>query len=290
MKARSALRNQTAPAPEARESGSRLKTEDPIGARIVRGLFLAMGLTALFLFAPPLQAATIEYTYDLNDRLTGAVYGGGKRIHYTLDGVGNILALTSADPAAQTDPDGVADGLEWGPTGNDPNYDGDGNGVPDYLESRVASLPTVGGGKYVTLSVPPGLTLNSVRALGNPSPTDTPSNVEFPYGFFEFSVIGLTDGGCTSVTLYLPEDRSLNTYYKYSGTPDQSAPHWYSFLDNGQTGAAITHEAGKTVVTLSLCDDQRGDGDLSLNGTISDPGGPARFSHYDIYLPLIFKP
>lgn len=248
-------------------------------------------LSALLGLRPSIiLAGTVDYTYDLSGRLTKAVYGNGRIIYYAFDAVGNILEISHINPQANTDLDGVPDGTELGPLGEDPTYDGDRNGIPDYREARAASLPTAAGGQYVTLSVPAGLSLTNVRAVGNPSPANAPENVEFPYGFFEFTVTGLNNGACTVATLHLPEDRSLTTYFKFSGTPENTTPHWYPFLDNGLTGATISHQPGLTTIALSICDDQRGDGDLSLNGTINDPGGPARIERYYLYLPVILKP
>ena len=48
------------------------------------------------------------------------------------------------------DADGVPDEAERGPAGNDPDYDGNGDGTPDRLQSHVASLATAPGA-YITL-------------------------------------------------------------------------------------------------------------------------------------------
>lgn len=257
------------------------------------GKWLTLTLLFFFFFLTSLQqpvlSETTEYTYDVNGRLIRAQYGNGCVIDYTLDAVGNILSISSINPTAQTDPDGVPDGQEMGPQGNDPDYDGDGNGIPDYREARAASLPTAVGGQYATLSIPTGLTLTNVRAVGPPFPGEVPGCLVFPYGLFEFSVTGLANGGCTTATIHLPENRTLQAYYKFTGTPEHTTPHWYAFMDDGQTGAVIAHQTGKTTITLSLCDDRRGDGDLHLNGTISDPGGPVEIEQFFLYLPLVIK-
>ena len=67
----------------------------------------------------------------------------------------------------------------------------------------------------------------------------------------------------------------LNTYYKYGPTPNDSTPHWYEFNFNGQTGAQIIHDPQQTRIVLNLCDGLIGDADLTANGTVVDPGGPA---------------
>jgi hypothetical protein len=173
-----------------------------------------------------------------------------------------------------TDTDGVPDGTESGPDGNDPAYDGNNNGIPDYQEAGAASLPSASGGAYATVAVPAGQTLADVQAVGNPSPGDAPAGVTFPYGFFEFIVNGVTPGDCTTVTIYLPKNTSITTYYKYGPTPADPTDHWYEFMYDAQTGAQIFHEATQTRIVLHLCDGQRGDDDLIANGTIVDQGGP----------------
>jgi len=176
--------------------------------------------------------------------------------------------------SGSTDTDGISDAQEMGPGGNNPSYDGNGDGIPDYQQGNVASFHANTGGAYVTLAVPPGQTLANVQASGNPSPGNAPAGVNFPYGFFTFTVNGITTGACTTVTLYLPSTPSLNTYYKYGRTPDNQTDHWYEFMYNGTTGAEIIQEATQTRVVLHFCDGQRGDDDLQANGTIVDQGAP----------------
>jgi hypothetical protein len=197
------------------------------------------------------------------------------------------IAVFFGKESQQTDTDGVADTAEMGPSGTNPGYDGDGNGVPDYLEARVASLPTAVGGGYATLAVPEGLSLSNVRAVANPSPADAPTNVLFPYGLFEFTVTGLTPGDCTEVSIYLPPDASLFSYYKYGATPEATQPHWYEFPRSGPLGAAFFHETALTRIGLAVCDSQKGDADLAQDGRIVDPGGPVRLRA--VYLPVIIR-
>jgi hypothetical protein len=171
------------------------------------------------------------------------------------------------------DGDGVPDDQEMGPGADDPTYDGNGDGVPDIVQANVGSTSTGVGDAYVTLASGPGTTLGNIKAAPNPSPHDAPE-VDFPFGFFDFTVGDITVGGCTTVTLHLPLDASLATYYKYGPEPGVPADHWYQFLYDGTTGAEIFHDATKTRIVLHLCDGQRGDDDLLANGTVEDIGGP----------------
>jgi hypothetical protein len=142
-----------------------------------------------------------------------------------------------------------------------------------FAPPNAATFNASTNGQPVTLTSPTGTTLANVQAVPNPSPSNIPSGATFPVGFFAFQVQGLAPGAATTVTLGLPSDVTVNTYYRYGPTPDNSQPHWYSFLFDGTTGAEIdnTHHQ----IILHFVDGQRGDDDLAANGSITDPGGPA---------------
>jgi len=164
------------------------------------------------------------------------------------------------------DNDGISDEEEdIGPNGGDGNYDL----TPDSEQDNVASFLTYDDQNYVTLASPDTTTLNDVQSVDNPSPTDAPAGTDFPYGFLEFIIEGVEFGGATTVTLFLPDGATPDTYYKYGPTPDNPTPHWYKFMYDGETGAEINDN----VVTLYFIDGQRGDNDLTANSTIVEPGG-----------------
>jgi hypothetical protein len=192
----------------------------------------------------------------------------------TMNAARNVSAYFGSTTGTTVTSKGLTDAEQMGPSGNNPTYDGNGDGTSDYLQTNVASFHSNTGGAYVTLAVPQGQALANVQAVGNPSPGNAPADVNFPYGFFEFTVNGVGIGGCTAVTLYFPKTPSLSTYYKYGRTPDNQTDHWYEFMYNGTTGAEIIQEATQTRVVLHFCDGQRGDDDLQANGTIVDQGGP----------------
>ena len=143
-------------------------------------------------------------------------------------------------------------------------------GYADHLQGNVASFHTFNSQNYVTLETPAGTLMRNCIAKDNPSKSDTPSYIEFPFGFFEFSIEGIAPGGSSTATMYLPAGKTLNTYYKYGPTPDNPINHWYEFLHDGQTGANINGN----VITLHFVDGMKGDDDLTTNGTISDIGAP----------------
>ncbi len=130
-----------------------------------------------------------------------------------------------------TDSDGVSDTVEAAA----PNSgDGNNDGVQDNQQANVTSLPSSApGAEYLTLASPSTTTLDSVQSIANPSPSTVPPGVDFPIGHLNFEVSGVTVGGATTVTLYVPSDSNVNTYYKYGPTPDNATPHWYQFLYDG---------------------------------------------------------
>lgn len=226
----------------------------------------------LLLLALPASAETVTYTYDAAGRLVRVSSSGGERFVYGFDLAGNLVSESSG---SDTDSDGVLDAEEKGLSGTDAGYDGDGNGVPDWQEARAASFRTADGDAYVTLSVPAPVTLESVRAVPNPSPYDAPSGWRFPYGFVELTLAGLAPQGCTQATLRLPRDVSVSSAFKHANAPGQSAPSWWEFAPSGATGTQVVQDSDRTRVLLSLCDGQRGDTGAPYDGRVVDPVGPA---------------
>jgi hypothetical protein len=172
------------------------------------------------------------------------------------------------------DNDGVPDIEEQGPAGNDPNYDGNDDGVADRLQNNVTSLHTYDGRSYVTIESPAGTSISNGKTVGNPAATSPPLDVSFSDGFFEFTIIGVSNGGATTVRLHFPVGTTFDTYYKFGPTADNSQNHWYEFLYNGQTGAEIDGN----IIRLHLVDGLSGDDDLMNNGIIIDVGGPGNFA------------
>ncbi len=174
------------------------------------------------------------------------------------------------------DTDGVSDALEdAGPNGGDGNSDS----IPDSQQSEVTSLPNSADQQYVTLVSATNTNMVAVAAIQNPSPANSPAGIQFPIGHLEFTVENVSVGNATTVTLILPDDTMVNTYYKYGRTVDDPTPHWYEFLFDGLTGAEIfagpDADTEPEIIILHFVDGQRGDDDLSANGQLKDPGGPA---------------
>ena len=190
---------------------------------------------------------------------------------------------TGTPTATDADPDGVEDSIEAGvPSPGGGKGDGNGDGIPDLNQSDVASLPNAADGGYLTLVSNSGVGLQSVKAI---SPTvATPAGVALPQGLLTFQV-SVTVGSVYSATLILHAGTPPAEYWKYGPTPDDPTDHWYEFTYNGETGAVIVGNR----VTLHFVDGKRGDSDLSANGVIVDPGGPALRTIHRRWLPWVAK-
>ena len=190
-----------------------------------------------------------------------------------LDDVQNILTLQARGVMVYNDPiedgDGLDESEEHGPNGNDDNYDGNGDGIPDGAQINVASLNTFDDDHYVTLEVNQQAWLANVSATENPSPENMPPEVEAPLGFFSFTIVNVPNNGAATARLFLEEGTTISSYWKYGPTPDNGNDHWYEFMYDGQTGAEINGN----VITLHFVNGQRGDA-LLLNSNILDPGAP----------------
>jgi uncharacterized repeat protein (TIGR01451 family) len=133
----------------------------------------------------------------------------------------------------------------------------------------------------VTLETPSGTNLVGVQAIANPSPADTPTDVDFPFGFFSFRVVGLPPEGATTVTMDLPFPLTGDfRYYKYGPTYLDWSPHWYDFsYDHFVRTGAKTHfddpQIPDNQVVLYFVDEEIGDDSrehIRPDGIITDPG------------------
>ncbi|MDD5562873.1 MAG: choice-of-anchor D domain-containing protein [Thermoanaerobaculaceae bacterium] len=246
----------------------------PAGGGAVAGPDIACPGTCVHAF-PASRAVTLTGTAAAGFRLlawAGDLPSALNPFTFTLNADRSLTAYFGA-ASGSTDSDGVSDTGEMGPSGADPAYDGNADGIPDYQQGNAASFPSAAGGGYATLAVPSGQALANVAAVANPHPGDAPG-MKFPYGFFAFTVTGVGATGVVA-TLYLPKNAGIVGYYKYGPTPGNAEPHWYEFMFDGTTGAEIVQGAADTRILLHLVDAQRGDDVLTVDGQIVDAGGPA---------------
>ncbi|MCP4687144.1 MAG: hypothetical protein GY859_03780, partial [Desulfobacterales bacterium] len=177
------------------------------------------------------------------------------------------VLITDADE----DTDNVSTSEESGPDQDNPEYDGNADGVPDNSQSNVVSLHSYARDKYITLAAPEGVSFDYVRAVDNPDPTNAPVKTLFLFGFFEFALTEAPTGEDVPVTMYLHEIVPLHDYWKYGPTAANPVKHWYEFLYNSETGAVIMTDQ----IVLHFLDGGRGDDDLVEDEVIIDIGGPA---------------
>ena len=213
--------------------------------------------------------------YTVSDVLVDGV-SVGTLTSYTFSAITDNHNISVSFNGTDSDNDGIPDIEEFGPQLDNPNYDGNNDGIPDYLQDNVASFYTFGNSGYITLSVPEGQVLSNVKA--EDIPQDEPQGADFPFQFVNFIIKNVAPGASTTATIQLPEGTVVNAYYKFGPTPDNTTPHWYNFMYDGETGAEISNN----IITLHFVDGLRGDDDLTADGQISDQGGPARLPMADV--------
>jgi hypothetical protein len=175
----------------------------------------------------------------------------------------------------------------------------DGGGVSNPSDGVFPSLPPPVGvgltdpdGDHLALSAPAGSTFSGVHSVladgksGDPPAPDPSLNVDLPVGAVSFTLGGLLPGATTVVSLRMPQDVPVNSWWKYGHEHSGDDPHWWNFtydpatgtgakFSTKHTGSATTGDVHtQTTVTLFLKDGARGDDDLTANGVIVDPGAP----------------
>ena len=189
----------------------------------------------------------------------------GGSVTYTASATISAAASgTVANTATVTAPGGVTDPAP----GNNSATDS------DTLVAAIVSFsgPSATGTGTITatLTGTGGCTFSGPQLIGAPPgsppvPPAAPNGVTFPHGLFQFAVTGCTTGSAVTLTMTYPQSLAAGTsYWKYGPTSADTTLHWYVIP------AAIS---GNTA-TFTITDGGLGDGDLTANGTIVDPGGP----------------
>ncbi len=143
---------------------------------------------------------------------------------------------------------------------------------------NTVSLPKPGGGGNIEISSPVGTSLDA--AITQDPGVALPNGITFPFGFLELAFTVPSAGTAATVTISGLDTNVITDYYKYGVTPDDSTdPHWYSFLNDAQTGTGMEIVDGNLV--LHFVDGGRGDDDLQPNGVIFDIGGPVGAGQVD---------
>lgn len=139
------------------------------------------------------------------------------------------------------------------------------NALTTYQQASPA-----GGGNILVSFTGGGATCSfNTAAFTNTLPLGGPQGVSFPHGVFDFTLSGCDTSPVEMHIVYpnvLPPD---SRYWKYGPTAANAVPHWY-VLDTPLNGIQINGNE----VRFHLSDGGPGDGDLTINGSIRDPGGP----------------
>ncbi len=189
--------------------------------------------------------------------------------------------IIGGSPGVSVDSDGVEDNVE----AQAPNRgDGNNDGVPDYQQDNVTSVPTNGSAAgpdvyWMTLVAPEGTKLASVTTTDPAGiATPPPSGATLPAGLTNFTVTGLTPGADATVSVINNLGVEVNAYAKYN--PSTSA--WtllpadrMNIFDYGWR------------IDITLTDGGIGDSDGIADGKVVDPGGPAAIASGDTTPPTV---
>ena len=160
------------------------------------------------------------------------------------------------------------------PTASPDPDDMNNDGVPDANQDNVETIELEDGA--LTIETDDETTIMNFMLADdlinqNPLP---PVNVDFLGILFSFEITNIDIGGSTQARIIFENPVDFDVYYKFGSTPNNPVPHWYEFNYNGETGAERLPNGN---VILHFVDGKRGDNDLTQNGRIVDPGGPAVF-------------
>ncbi len=131
-------------------------------------------------------------------------------------------------------------------------------------EFSSSSVATATGTGTATFSTSIG-GISTLSALSTTPCGAPPSGLSFPHGFFSFTVTNITPGATVTITITFPSNVPMGTQY------------WKCI--NGQwvnCTSLLGDNDGDNILTLTITDGGTGDTDGQANGTIVDPGGPAR--------------
>jgi hypothetical protein len=109
---------------------------------------------------------------------------------------------------------------------------------------------------------PSAVAEGSLPAAGKPA-------LNFPHGFFSFTITGLGVGDTVTVTITLPPGAAPTQYWKYGPTPANHVDHWYQI--------PMTIVGPPNVIRITLTDGGLGDDDWTAEGVIVDQGAPGGY-------------
>ncbi len=129
---------------------------------------------------------------------------------------------------------------------------------------EIAAVISATGSGSVAISPDSGQLTSLVAVSENTLPTaGKPIGLEFPHGFYAWTVTGLTLGQTITMTMMYPDPIPAGSqYWQYDGTS------WDDLT------SLLGSNNGDKTLTLTITDGGLGDSDGVANGEISDPGGP----------------
>jgi hypothetical protein len=130
-------------------------------------------------------------------------------------------------------------------------------------ESRVGNSSTNAGLVTFTTSVGSLTSLTAIDESSLPS-NGRPTGLTFPFGFFGWTVTGLTPGQSITMAITHP-------------TPIAAGTEYWKVINGVWTNVTslLGSDDGDSVLTLTITDGGLGDADGAANGQVADPGGVA---------------
>ncbi|MEA1895077.1 MAG: choice-of-anchor U domain-containing protein [Euryarchaeota archaeon] len=111
-------------------------------------------------------------------------------------------------------------------------------------------------------------TIEDLVAIPPDAMPEVPDSLNPVYGFFSFTITGISSGESVNIPLAFPENVPAGTeYWKYGPTSDDNTPHWYQ--------VPVSDNDGDRIIVITLTDGGIGDDDLTEDGVIVDDGGPS---------------
>jgi len=135
----------------------------------------------------------------------------------------------------------------------------------EYDEAQATTGVTTATGTGTATFTASSGTIADLTAIARATITcPAPLGLAFPHGFFSFNITNIPPGSTVTITITLPWAMPVGTQY------------WK--CQNGawvDVTSLLGDNDGDNVLTLTLTDGGLGDADVTANGTIVDPGGPA---------------
>ena len=207
-----------------------------------------------------LDASGVSIKVEANEFLQNAVLNFGGQ-DYPMTDMDGDKGLRWEKTLSGLDPDTYSFSI----TGTDSDGNPGASSERQVILGRQSSssVPTATGTGTATFTIDNG-NLTSLNAIDeNDLTCPARANLEFPHGFFSFTITELTPGQTVIVTIELPSDMPTTTQYWKC--------HDGVWVD---VTSLLGFNHGGRVLTLTFTDGELGDDDGEANGTIVDDGGP----------------